>query len=260
MPATYAGVNLSLAKEETALWVERNFPVSDPAWRFRQSVSRRLGWSLPPPLPQVKPGRLYWPRGASRWAVGYFLCTQSQLDAIRKVVYLSQSQPYNAAPLVLDDGTGRVVTTSLYMMPPRQLTPSMNRAAPPSVNDANALYLLELVDDRYRWWFTAANISVDEGTTQWADLYNSIGVALGITIKNDLVNAAYLTPSVLMSGAYEDVPILLDAVAASVGQRIVRQLDGTVEALNPTTSQTRQQAEITATRSVTAGGYRSFGA
>ena len=63
---------------------------------------------------------MYWPRGASRWAVGYFLATLSQLNAIRAVVYAHAS--YVAAPLVLNDETGRVVTTNLWMLPPRQIT------------------------------------------------------------------------------------------------------------------------------------------
>ncbi len=219
----------------------------------------------------MRPGRLYWPRSASRWAAGYFLATQSQLDKIRPLVYGTTSAgatpSYNVQSLVIDDGTGRVVTTSLWMLPPRQITPSIDRTIPPSFDNANPLFLLELVDSRFFWWFAGGVVTVNEGITTWAQLFSQI-VALLPSVYfppalwvPEAVNANYLFPSNIFNGWFESLPPLLDAVALSAGQRIVRQLDGTVESLTPTTSQTRQQTEITATpRSVMAGGLYSLGA
>jgi hypothetical protein len=171
-------------------------------------------------------GKLYWPRGASRWAVGHFVIDEGTLKKVRPHAYAS-SGPV-ALPLIIDDGTDSI-TTDLYMLPPRPLFKL------DGTGDQN-LYLLSLVDERYWWWNKTAEITITGGTTTWANLYSSIGSALGVTIDADPVSSDYLKPPTELKSRYDFMPLLLDAVAYSVGQRIVRKLDGTVEAWGPSTA------------------------
>lgn len=173
----------------------------------------------------VRLGCLYWPREAARWAFGHFVVDQGTLANLRAAAY-SSSGPV-ALPLVVSDGTeSGTVRADLFMLPPRPLF---------QFGEGN-LYLLTLVDDRYWWWHKSGDIAVTGGTTAWADLYTSIGTALGVTIDADTVDADYLDPAEELANAYEYLPPLLDAVAYSTGQRIIRRLDGSVEAWNPSTT------------------------
>jgi hypothetical protein len=114
--------------------------------------------------------------------------------------------------------------------------------------------LLTLVDERFYWWFKSAEIEVTGGTTTWAELYAAIGTALGITITADEVPAAYLKPPTALTSRHDALPVLLDAVASSVGQRVVRRLDGSVLALNSTSSRQVVNANLIACTPKASGG------
>lgn len=189
---------------------------------------------------------LFWPVGASRWAVGRFVVDDEKLDQIRQVVY-SGSAGYQAATFSMDDGTGRAaVVTSLYMLTPRPIW------QPPEAE--NGLWLMTLVDDRWFWWQRSGVVAINEGTTTWESLYSSIGSMLGVTITVDTVPSTYLKPTDAVNGYYEAVPELLDAVAHSIGQRIVRKRDGTVIAQNVSNARTSVNANIQSAFPVHAGG------
>ncbi len=179
----------------------------------------------------VKLGTLYWPRMASKWAVGHFVVDEATLVKLRGNAYTSDGPV--ALPLVIDDGTNSI-TTDLFMLPPRPLF---------QWDDGKNLYLLTLVDDRYFWRFAKLDIAIDGGTTTWADVYDSLGPALG-TITDDAVSADYLKPATQLTEYAETLPAMLDAVAYSVQQRIVRKLDGTVLAQGPTSAKTTRDELI----------------
>src|SRR6185437_10805426 len=206
-----------------------------------QSIAA-LGWPSQPRTRKPKVGSLYWPLGASRWAVGMFVVTNNELAPIRQAVYQTPGTP-TPQPSVLNDGK-RSLTTSLYMLPPRPLT---------QITGNNDAWLLPLVDERYWWWFKASNITVTPGTTTWTQLYASIATALGITLTVDAIPAAYLKPTGDFGVGYDSLPLLLDAVARSVGQRIVRDFAGGVRAWNVAASQA-QVAVNFSTASLIAGG------
>jgi hypothetical protein len=200
-----------------------------------------LPWVAPRPPGPVRVGKLYWPWGAQRPAVGHYLTTTDDLTTIREAVYPTTTTVVTG-DLVLDDGTASV-TAPLWMLPPRPLG---------QVGSDNGLWLLTLVDDRFWWWTKAATVAAQ---STWAALYEEIEDALGVTITVDTVPAAYLTPPADLAGRYAALPVLLDAVAASVGQRVVRAFDGTVTAQNPTTARTSWEASQAAyAGSVLAGG------
>jgi hypothetical protein len=245
---SYAGVNLLHGTQQGVDWVKLRI---DPSWSWEFANLGGDSLRVPygaldafPDLPQDV-GLLWWPQGASRFACARFLASGTQVDQIRQTV--TGDAP---APLVMADALGNSITTDLYMLPARPLA---------QVQGTNHWYLLSLVDERFRWWFRAAEISVAGGTTSWQSLYSLIGAALGVSITVDAIPAAYLKPHVALTGRYDLLPLLLDAVAFSVGQRVVRLLDGTVWAMNQDTAHLRQKQEIDAQRPALAGGFYALG-
>lgn len=185
-------------------------------------------------IDHVVTDRLYWPWGASRFAHAHVVVDGDTLNAIRVQAYANQQ--FQPLPFEMDDGaydTG--IATDLWMLPARPLS----TAAP----GGNALWLLSLVDDRYFWWETSLQYDVTEGITTWLQLYAAIGVALGLTISADPINSAYGRPTQEYTVAYRQLPCMLDAVAWSVGQRIVRALDGSVYAQNALTAISSQKTQ-----------------
>ncbi len=137
-------------------------------------------------------------------------------------------------------------------LPPRPLT---------QTPDGPNLWLLTLVDDRYFWWFKGAVLSITAGTTTWSQLYADLATALGVTIDVDTIPSAYLKPDADLALSYESLPTILDVVSFSVGQRIVRQLDGTVRAWNAAAARDAVTTQLDAlpVTAKLAGGVYSLG-
>lgn len=264
MPS-YAGVTLSPATPELVDWVHRNIRLEDVCQFTRLNSIKRLNLFFPyhswREMP-IRPGKLWWPLGASRWAVGSYIVTESQLTSIRDELAESAEQD-----LVLADGLV-TITAPMYMLPPRPLAQH-----PPDadhlqdwtlpVADFGSLgepvYLLTLVDERYYWWEKAASITVTENTTTWATLISAIGTGLGVTITPDSISADYLKPSGSLSSYSEHLPLLLDLVCASIGHKFVRALDGTCTTQTYTTAResVADQLEANADNRL-AGGQFAF--
>lgn len=199
----------------------------------RANQLQGVGLGLPnyPPDPPPKLNSLYWPTGASRWSRVYCLCD----DATKKLIVrrahglgsaLGSVLGSSSLPLEfkMGDPAGVHVTTNLYLLPPRPAAPTRN---------AFTLWLLPLVDARYWWQFKdAGDLALDESDT-WGGLYSTLGSALGATISASAIPAAYLIPDPIeLSRRYANAATMLDAVAHSVGQRIVRFTNGTVAAMD----------------------------
>jgi hypothetical protein len=220
---TYGGAPLLTLPVELAAWVSANISPKDvyDFERLNWPGKNLTGLSFPGTarMRPVVPNTLYWPTGASRWAVGYFFVSAQQLQDIHQQLQYA----YQSLPFVMGDNAHAPITTNLWMLPPRPLGQAGDAA--------NGLYLLTLVDDRYWWWFNSTgNLTINPGTTTWENLYQSLGTQLGLIIQADPIDPAYLTPSQSLQSLYEYVPLVLDAVAYNVGQRIVRDYDGTVRA------------------------------
>lgn len=242
---TYGGVALEIPRDTFRAELASNFSLAElvefqsPEWTGLPG-----GWKHPDFKGQrnVRLGRLSWPRGASKWAVGHFLVHASKLEIIRRAAYTGTNNSAGVLPLPLvladsnDDADLKKITTDLYMLPPRPLLQWDTLEQP----DPGAMYLLTLVDARFWWWSKGAEIAITERTTTWEQLYAAIGTALGVTITVDAIPASYQYPPVDLQCRYDYLPLLLDAVAFSVGQRIVRQLDGTVHAVNASNAWTTQ--------------------
>lgn len=167
----------------------------------------------------VKLGRLYWPRGASQWACGRFLATEDQLDDIREQTYDSESGLV-ALTLKIDDGVNDPLETEMFMRPPRPLH---------QWDDGQNLYLLELVDERFFWWWQ----SIDHaGEVTWGGVFGAITDALDlngrITIESTDLEDSFSGPSSVLDNHWEYLPLYFDAAAYSTQKRVVRRLDGKV--------------------------------
>lgn len=245
---SFAGVDLCASTPEVDAWIATNLPTDDVLefpGRYLPGVGLdgvpfRPAWRASCP---VVPGRLFWPWGASRFAYGHFLTTSGDdLDAIRAVVYPTTTT-VTTGDLVLDGDDGVSVTAPMWMLPPRPLG---------QVGSETGLWLLTLVDHRYYWWQGASNITAQ---STWANLYSAIGTALGITITPATVDTDYLTPPADLLGRYVALPLLLDGVAACVGQRVVRAFDGAVTTQNAGTARTAWEASrSTYSTRILAGG------
>lgn len=204
------------------------YEFADPSWPGNLA---RAAWGYQMPranaLRPVKLGSLYWPWGACRWACGHFAVTEAKLNQIRAYAY-EQPGGYRALEFTIGDGvTPHALATNLWVLPAR---PLMTAVA------GERLHLMTLVDDRYFWWQRAAEVVVTQGTTTWSQLFADIGTALGVTISPDPISAAYLKPAGDLTSRYQYLPMLLDAVAAAVGQRIVRKYNGAVVAQGAATA------------------------
>jgi len=230
---SYAGVPLGVATPEVAAWVAGNIDPQD-CYCFGPRYTPGVGLESMPMSPHLPPGpvhvgRLHWPWGASRFATASYVVSTPDLDAIRAQCY--RTSGLTGAALKIEEGDGGItVEADMWMLPPRPLA---------QIGSDPGLWLMSLVDDRWRWWWVASTIG-EEST--WADLYDTIGTALGVTITPDTVSDDYLTPPTDLAVNYPALPVLLDAVAGSVGQRITRGFDGTVRAIGHGTARTQWQA------------------
>ena len=242
---SYGGVYLAVGDPSLAAWVESTLSLGDLYDFMRATTGGRLAALGYPWLPRsFKPklNVLYWPSFASRWTQGHFLVTDDQLAAIRPQAYSGGS--LTPLPFILGDGT-HGVTTTLYMLPPRPLTPP----AP----SANTLHLLTLVDSRFFWWDQAASVAVTAGTTTWAQLFSALASAIGISLTADSVPSAYLTPPAAFNTAYEWLPPQLDAAARAVGMKVVVNFNGSVNVVSASHAQTLFNLNL-GLNPITAGG------
>jgi hypothetical protein len=251
---SYCGVPLLHVSEAMADWVARTIPlraiIEDvPRWWPGPALAG-LPFNPPPPPWPVEANVLRWPTNcASRYAIFHGMVSDSQLALIRAAVYGGSGSSYTSGLFVMDDGLSRI-STQLFLLPPRPLA---QLSGPPG------WWLITLVDDRFFWWFRGAQITVNPGVTAWTDLYSQIGAALGVTITPDAVSASYLTPAADFGQAYQDLPLMLDAVCYACGQRLVRGLDGTVVTQNATTAAASVAVQLARVNSTTGPQGRAGG-
>jgi hypothetical protein len=179
---------------------------------------------------------LYWPQGASSWAVGHFLATDDELSRIRPNAYTGNT--LNPLPLMFADGIdgvslGNFMQTDLYMLAPRPLT---------QIAGCEGLWLITLVDDRFFWWqFNPINLNI-LSTTTWQQVLSTLKTVVPFT--SEAVPSAYLSPSQVLNTPFGSFPALLDTVAYCIGQRVVRKLDGSVHLISTATSRARVTSNL----------------
>jgi hypothetical protein len=269
MSLSYAGIDLIIPTAELAAWIEANISPSDVyefAYRAWPGINL-TGMAFPEWMGRrpVKLNTLYWPTGASRWAVGHFLCSEQQLALIRPqlLTTTTDTSPITKtapAPLIIKSEPftpATTVGTLMWMLPPRPLA---------QIVGLNGFYLITLVDDRYYWWsISTGKLQITEGTTLWVTLFQSLVDAIEAVFPasfgtSDPFPDVYLKPSREFTVPYEVMPIVLDAVLYNVGLRLVRKLGGSTipfkgqaVALNATSSRTLQESNTAGTLKMAGG-------
>lgn len=128
---------------------------------------------------------------------------------------------------------GGFVRMLMHLLPPRKITPD-----DATENSSEDLWLLPLVDDRYLWQFANMDPStgfVESTLTTWSKLIDWcqgclrgttesggwFGAPQTVECDYDPVPAVYLTPHPELLRFYDSTAMLIDAVAANLGCRVV---------------------------------------
>lgn len=167
-------------------------------------------WNQVPPLGL---NELYWPTGATRFAIGYFLMRSSDVLSIA-------TTPLKKAV--------KVKFESIQTFEADMFITWMPITA--AGNDKD-LYLVIAVDDRYWWQGINVGDPQLDSTSEWSDVFYDVGQVLqGEEIETSEISTDYLAPDwVSLVRRYELASEYIDAVSHSVNQRIVRQPSGTLE-------------------------------
>jgi hypothetical protein len=224
-----------------------------------KSPQDRLARRYPLYQPRVRIGDWHYPVGASRWGVFRGLATSSQAKAMLAAT-LGAATPFagiqpggtlamSAQSLGPGPATGYSLSSPMYLLPPRPMAEHGGKY--------DGLYLITLVDERWLWRRHPITLAVNQQTT-WLGLLQTIANTLGIALSAATPPAAYGQPepdSQLWS-AYQTAPVLLDAVACTLGLVAVRSMGASYTLIDAGSSFASIQASRGAAASVvrTAGG------
>ena len=134
---TYGGVPLLLpdADGDLTRWLRQNQDLADMVefgepslgqlsprrgllnwYGYRKGIGQTVANYADPPAPRLN--TLYWPTGATRWARGYFLATETQKNRITKLAHRASG---NSALWLKwgDSDHRRPLTARMYLLPPR---------------------------------------------------------------------------------------------------------------------------------------------
>lgn len=178
-------------------------------------------------------GAVRWPTGARRWAVGHFLATTEQLQEIERRLRtpVSQGSPGpgpRSGRLTLTDGADGRVDLTMYLQLARPLL---------GVPDANGLFLLVLVDDRYYWPSRRLHDVIEAGQgkipqkenypleTYWAfSVFAWYVLGTPDRYRFGRVHPGY-GPRPGGEGYDTAIPTFVDNLATSIGSRILHHYD-----------------------------------
>jgi hypothetical protein len=226
---TYAGKPLLFPDADARLqeWLDRYCPFEDllpaatpamhtdgrgrPQGHWPHAIGLpRFNWQLRPPRWRLN--SLWWPTGASRFALGLFVVDEATADYLFS--FTSQFKTLQIDSL-------EVSMAQLPMLPIS------------SEFTDNCAYLLPLVDARYFWQWSKIDPLTLNSQSSWADVRSAITTGLGIAVTAAAPDAAYPAPDWSeWTRQAENAALALDAYAATVGQRFVAKLDGTYHLQN----------------------------
>lgn len=242
---------------------ETMLPGAGEGWWIEASPPGALdGFGIGPTLrlpPTRRLGEFAWPVwGMSRWAVGHFLASALQADSIRLEAFGLDGTQYNALTLRLwaqdrfnspggiDPRYSGISDHIVFALPPKPIAkPTPRPLTLPGgavYFSSGGLYLITVVDRRYflQYRSVPTDLAIDCDST-WTDLYATLfgGNCMDVPVTVDKPASAYLSPHPsLLSITHRSAPMVTDAIAASIGQRIVAYRDGTFHAMNPGTAVT----------------------
>lgn len=253
---TYGGFPLASDVEHQVVgFMDRHLATGDlrdvvPSIARIGSRADGLAWPNYPAVPKIRPNQVYWPTGAARWAIGYFFADDKSKQ---KIVTAAHPDSSTNTALELRVVQNQTFTANLFLLTPRKVS---------CVEGGNNVWLLPLVDERYFWQFRdIGDFDVTTAST-WANMFTQFDSRLGISISADTAAANYLIPDPEeLTRKHDNAGVLLDAVAHSIGQRIVRWPDGTIKSMNWSTSaaQLVDNVESKTPWQQIAGGELDFG-
>lgn len=234
-----AGVSLPVPTQEIIDAVESNITLSRLSlfWNRAFPGFGTVGLALPTmyrpwPLQPLRLNRFYWPSGAARYGFGMFLASKDACNLIHDAAFGQDGTETLPVDLVLSSenqagATMEAIQFSLMtVFPPVPLFRVLN----PDLSSNFGMYLLCVVDDRFRWWNVPCpdfGITESAGKT-WANIISKIGDALELTITVSPIDTAYLAPHRALNLTGEPIPLILDAIAFNIGMRVVVQPAGDV--------------------------------
>lgn len=257
MTITYAGVPLNLPDPDMLLsaFVDEYIPLEQSSiiGPVPNSIGVRndpMGFNKVlaiqgpsyPPKPRLRFNELYWPTGAGRWAEGYFLCDSYAMGQIKaKVRTVAESLSMTGMS---------TLTAKLFLLPPRPLS---------AVPEKNGIWVLPLVDERYFWQFgyQAEGTISDHYSTTWAQLLDALFDSVDVSGTNSSIDTRYAIPEPAAFNRECPLSTLIDAACHSVGQRLVRQIDGKVKSVSWYDSASLLQENLKRPYTLIAGGDNS---
>lgn len=242
---SYAGVTLPLQTPQHQHWLDQVHPRDFLPADFWNFSSPALAALPTPDIPINGPpqaGVLFWPTGAVNPAFFHCVLTTAQLDRVRTAL----GNPQTPGTLVLDDGRDgyRVEAERMFLLPPRPLN-QLGHAA----SDA---WWCTLADERFFSWWRSGSVSATPAS--WQALMESLAAQLGWELTVEAVPAAYQTPSSKWVQFYRPLAVMLDAAAYQVGQRVVKNLDGTFRTVSWQTAKAESDTYLAAAGAVVSGG------
>lgn len=176
---------------------------------------------------------MYWPTGATRWAIFNALVTGDCLQAIVKATDNGRSP---GTLMIQEMMNGQGANFAMYSLPPQPLAKIDQTVSDPKKGvqggEPEQLFLLPLVDYRYFNQFKNTT-TFDTGSSPptWADLFALLGPKLHSTgwtaPKIDDAYAATIPDLDELKRKYFSIGEIVDAAAASVGQRVLYRPNGT---------------------------------
>lgn len=239
MALTYAGISLLVPTSEIESWIEANICLTDiPLWTYRaypgpslENISLPLGYY---PMKTVRVNRLFWYTGAARWGYMHALVDADSLDKIQQQAFGSDCTENNPLNLVISSDS-QTITVSLYLLNVIPLS---------GIREVNGLFLISLVDKRYFWQGIATPDFGITSSTTWTDLLNDVETALDLTITVDAISANYLSPSPDLNLEGQPLPLVFDAIAFSLGMRVILDFGGKVYVRSLANSQAALDANL----------------
>jgi len=177
------------------------------------------------PTPPPKINQLVIPTGSTRWSYGLLLADET----IKQAIYTACDNGSTSmnltfgTPIADREEKNHAITLTVKILPPRRLTPESDDES------LNGLWIIPVVDDRYTWQFAhtgdLSGLVADSAITATDDAVEVLLDQLGVDYINVGVNTAHtLVPSCLTRNDYENLPIVLDSIAAHYGQRVVADI------------------------------------
>lgn len=239
---TFGGVPIGIDYDGSfAEYIRRYVPPSLYYPWLRQSwpgigtsaISYPTGYYADPPFTL---NQLHWPcRDVSRWAYMHFLLNSDSLSDIQDLA--CENGSYFSLPLDIgnpESGGETITIESMFMLPPTPLSGIRG-----ITGLLQSLYLITLVDVRFFLRFANTGAITEQTLpTAWDTFFVYLvqqADMQGITfnLKFDSISSNYIGVSQQMFVLpYEPLPIVLDAVAYNVGQRIVANYDGSFYSQN----------------------------